>query len=218
MHICDWIPFKHRSKTSSKIPHFKLPVSEGTCRVVQACAMGCIIKHDGLTPMEGWGHCYQLHRTSLPSHPTGFYFCAMIENKEQQKAPAWVFHKKGNFLKTACLSTGNRDYSPFEYWYIEGEPEHPDGIFISAGWASRRDSNHVACGMKYSWASNGREGNSCGHWGLQLPRTGVLFGERGTCKTCAPGPQVGGVSKPVTSLCTLSLESYRCLQHCHQRR
>lgn len=40
----------------------------------------------------------------------------------------------------------------------------------------------------------------------------------GPRETCAPGLQVGGVSKPVKSLCTLSLESYRCLQHCHQRR
>lgn len=37
----------------------------------------------------------------------------------------------------------------------------------------------------------------------------------GLCETCAPGPQVGGFSKPVI---TLSLESYRCLQHCHKRR
>lgn len=43
-----------------------------------------------------------------------------MENKEQQKAPAWLFQKEGNFLKIACLNTGSRDYSPFEYWCAEG--------------------------------------------------------------------------------------------------
>lgn len=48
----------------------------------------------------------------------------------------------------------------------------------------------------------------------------VLFSveREGPCETCAPGPQVEGVSEPVTSLCTLSLESCGWLQHCHQRR
>lgn len=40
----------------------------------------------------------------------------------------------------------------------------------------------------------------------------------GPCETCAAEPQVKGVSKAVTSLCTLSLENYGCPLHCHQRR
>lgn len=48
----------------------------------------------------------------------------------------------------------------------------------------------------------------------------VLFSleREGPCETCAAEPQVKGISKAVTSLCTLSLENCGCPLHCHQRR
>lgn len=66
--------------------------------------------------------------------------------------------------------------------------------------------------MSIQWQRE--EGESRGHWWPQLPGTGVaLFWERETPrKTWAPWTHMGGVSKPVTSLCTLSLESHKGLQ------
>lgn len=105
MHMRDWFPFKHRSKSSSKIPHFQLPISEGTCRVVQACAMGCIIKHDGLAPMKGLG--------TLPAPQD---FSALTPNQFL----FMCYHRKQRATKGSCLTVSERRQFPqnclFKYW------------------------------------------------------------------------------------------------------
>lgn len=69
-----------------------------------------------------------------------------------------------HFLKTACLNTGCRGYCPFQYWYIQ------KGNLTRAAWWHlhlHRLSNHFIY-IIYSWASNSKEGEDCGHQASQL--------------------------------------------------
>lgn len=72
----------------------------------------------GLTSLKDWGYHYKNYRiylfTDIQPFFFFFYFHGIVENKEQEKVPALMLHKEGNFLKAACLNIGSRHYSPFE--------------------------------------------------------------------------------------------------------
>lgn len=116
--IHDLFHSKHRNQTSSKIPHFKHSSAKDEHRDVHVRATRCINQQGGLTSLKDWGYHYKHYRiylcTDIQPFFFFFYFHGIVENKEQEKVPALMLHKEGNFLKAACLNIGSRHYSPFE--------------------------------------------------------------------------------------------------------